>query len=222
MRQIEKLAPWKSIGETNIFGVKNPDTEELGFVSVMGMWEEYTAVALYLGAAGLYEFLNFEATGAELHHLVAAEGLVSIRYLQASFEERKFLAEEDHAVIKNLGLKFRNTWPFFRSYEAGLSPWFLNAGEVRFLTYALEQVPEIVLRFQRDVFLLDCDEVGHYLVRVAHKNGASLVWYGMMRCCSCHRQKKSPSHPLRLIRHWSTLSRNCLKVVLGWRSIFSC
>jgi len=177
MRQIEKLEPWKSIGETNIFGIQNPDTGELGFVSVMGMWEEYTAVALYLGAAGLYEFLNFEATGAELHHLVAAEGLVSIRHLQASFEERKFLAKEDHAVIKNLGLKFRNTWPFFRSYEAGLSPWFLNAGEVRFLTYALEQVPDIVFRFQRDVFLLECDEVEHYLVRVAHKDDAALAWH---------------------------------------------
>ncbi len=35
--------------EGDVFGVQDPDTGELGFVSVMGMLGEHYAVSVYLG-----------------------------------------------------------------------------------------------------------------------------------------------------------------------------
>src|SRR5258708_19707279 len=71
--QVKKLAPWQWMEETDVFGLENPDTGELGFVSVMGNIGEYEAVAVYPCALGLYAFINFQsdefATPAPLIHL---------------------------------------------------------------------------------------------------------------------------------------------------------
>lgn len=35
--QVKEIAPWEFMEETDVFGVQNPETGELGFVSVMGL-----------------------------------------------------------------------------------------------------------------------------------------------------------------------------------------
>jgi hypothetical protein len=35
--RIKELAPWTWMVETDVFGVQNPETDDLGFLSVMGM-----------------------------------------------------------------------------------------------------------------------------------------------------------------------------------------
>lgn len=52
--EIRALAPWGWMEETDVFGVQDPHTDELGFVSIMGNVGEYEAVAVYRGAKGLY------------------------------------------------------------------------------------------------------------------------------------------------------------------------
>ncbi len=54
--RVKELAPWQWMEENAVFGVRNPETGELGFVSVMGALGEHYAVALYLGPTGLYRF----------------------------------------------------------------------------------------------------------------------------------------------------------------------
>ena len=124
-QKVKKLAPWELMVEDDVFGVTNPATGELGFVSVMGMLGEHFAVALYLGAEALHQFLEFEEIGEDMPQLASAEHLLSMRHVQAAFEDRETLEQEDLATIKSLGLKFRGrgAWPTFRSYEAGLFPW---------------------------------------------------------------------------------------------------
>ena len=34
---VKELSPWKWMTEIDVFGVQDPNTEEIGFVSVMGM-----------------------------------------------------------------------------------------------------------------------------------------------------------------------------------------
>ena len=58
--RVKTLAPWEWMTETHIFGVKNPEKEEIGFISIMGMAGEHYAISVYLGAEGLYGFWGLQ------------------------------------------------------------------------------------------------------------------------------------------------------------------
>jgi hypothetical protein len=171
--RIKEIAPWEWMAEDELFGVQDPETGELGFISVMGALGEHFALAVYLGARGLYGF--WELSNAE-------DGFVEIFYeipqLQVSFGDRSELTPEDRQVIKNLGLKFRGqaAWPQFRSHRPGFFPWYLEAHEARFLTHALEQAADVALRVKQDPTLLTSGGADDYLARVPQKKGGSLTW----------------------------------------------
>lgn len=172
--RMKEIAPWGWMAETDIFGVQDPETGEIGFVSVMGALGEHLALAVYLGAEGLYSFWAF----AEIADDAPPEALLGIPHLQASFEDRGELTSKDRALIKELGLRFRGrqAWPMFRSYRPGYLPWYLEPQEVRHLTHALEQAAEVALRFRQDPALLEPIDEESYLVRVSKQAGGDLVW----------------------------------------------
>ncbi len=172
--RIKEIAPWKWMTEDQVFGVQSPQTSELGFVSVMGMLGEHYAIAVYLGPKELYDFLDMVRSGPSAR----PERVLEIAQLQASFEDRGMLQDEDRAVIKQLGLKFRgaNAWPLFRDYRQGFFPWFLNADQVRFLTHVLEQTLDVTQRLKQDSSLLDAPNNVSYLVRVPCQQEGGLVW----------------------------------------------
>ncbi|GAB4541495.1 MAG: hypothetical protein Kow0063_32360 [Anaerolineae bacterium] len=172
--RVKEVAPWDWMTETDIFGVRDPETGETGFVSVMGALGEHLAVAVYLGSEGLYGFWAFQ----QFADSAPSEVLLDIPHLQASFEDRSTLSAKDRDMIKELGLKFRGrqSWPMFRSYRPGFFPWYLEASEARLLTYALEQAIEVALRFKEDPAILDTSDDTSYMVRVGHKQGDAFVW----------------------------------------------
>ena len=172
--RVKEISPWEWLTEADIFGVQSPETGDLGFVSVLGMLGEHYAVSLYLGSEGIHGFLNLQAMGP----LADPDDLIQIPQLQASFEDREQLDKRDRAVIKELGLKFRgrNAWPWFRSYRPSFFPWFLEAGEVRFLTVALEQLADVAPRFRERPSLLEPSGGDGYLLRVPRREGETLLW----------------------------------------------
>lgn len=172
--KVKEMAPWEWMRETDIFGVQSPDTEEPGFVSVMGMLGEHYAVAVYLGAKGLYDFWELQDTWQ--HAL--PERVLEIPQLQASFMNRQELDKQDYDTIKKLGLRFRgkNAWPEFRSLRPGFAPWFLEAEEARLLRYALEQTVDVASRFRDNPSLLNPSDDESYLVRIASKKKGNLTW----------------------------------------------
>src|SRR2546428_3532096 len=126
--RVKEMAPWEWMMEDDVFGVRNPEREEIGFVSVMGAGGEHFAVALYQGVDALYDFLALSEAGRDgTADSVGAERVLEIPQLQASFEDRGRLQKEDRDTIKKLDLKFRgaNSWPMFRNYAPGMFPWFL-------------------------------------------------------------------------------------------------
>ena len=173
---VKELAPWEWMGEIDLFGIENPETGELGFVSVMGMLGEHYCVALYLGAEGLRGFREVSMAGGA----GVPEDIFDARQLQASFEDREFVEKDDRRVMRALGLRFRGRgeWPVFRSYSPGFAPWGVDADEARFLTHALRQTLDVAPRFRDDPLLLDVGAEGDalYLFRVPHKHGESFVW----------------------------------------------
>jgi len=175
--KLKELAPWEWMDESEIFGVQNPETGEIGFVSTMGMMGEHLSVGVYLGAEGLYGFWDFQEEGHEAEPLA----LFEIPQLQVSFENRENLEKQDRDLHKKLGLKFRGTqnYPLFRSIKPGFLPWFITSDEARMLIYAIEQTLEVAPRVREnsDILIDESDAENEVvLVRVAEKQGAKFVW----------------------------------------------
>lgn len=170
---VKEMAPWKWMTEEAVFGVQNPETGEIGFVSVMGTLGEHYAIAVYLGREGLSGF--WKVHNEQIDY---PEELLHVPHLQASFENRSELTKQDRDEIKELGLRFRgrHEWPMFRSYRPGYFPWYLEAEETQFLALVLEQLVEVAPRVRGNRKLLYVEGYDAYLVRVAKEDEEGLTW----------------------------------------------
>src|SRR5438132_5524724 len=93
--QVKDLKPWRWMEETDLIGIENPETGEIGFISVMGAVGEYEDVALYLGAEGLYGLIDLQQDSS-------ADRVMELTHLQVAFSDRKDLQQEDLKLIKQL------------------------------------------------------------------------------------------------------------------------
>lgn len=172
MKKVKEVAPWEYLEEDEIFGVQNPETSQIGFISVMGSLGEHISIAVYLGREALYQFW------AVHEQQVDPMTILETPQLQASFEDRQQMTKEDRRVMKKLKLRFRGrqAWPQFRSYRPGYAPWPLTQEEARFLTHALEQSLDVFTRSEDDPSLLDPPDDITYLVRVPSVQDGEMVW----------------------------------------------
>lgn len=176
--QVKKLAPWEFMYEDDVFGVRDPETREIGFISVMGAGGEHFAVAVYPGAHALYDFLELHESHESGDPDVLADRVLEIPQLQASFEDRDLLDKQDREILKKLGLKYRgkNAWLKFRGYEPGMFPWYLTSAEARFLARVLDQLLDVAPRFRDDEDLLFPEGEDEFLVRTSREENGRLVW----------------------------------------------
>ena len=190
--EIKKLKPWRWLEETDLIGIENPDTGEIGFISVMGAIGEYEAVALYFGAEGLYGFIALQQD-----ELSKPDRVLELAQVQVAFSDRNDLEKEDLHLITQFGLKFRGkgAWPQFRSYRGGYLPWFITPDEARFLAYGLSQIIEVATNVRDKAKPFKPTgrvEQGGYLMRVARKGESGLIWEDQV-----WRIPKPASEPLR-------------------------
>lgn len=166
---IRELAPWRFMDEQEIFGVQNPESGEVAFVSVMGRLGEHVAVAAYLGVESLYRFWEMQEQGPFLRE----ELLLETPHLQAYLVDRELLEKEDRDIIKALGRKYRGrqAWPLFRSFGPSYAPWFLSFAEARFMTLVLEQALDVARRRERNPDIFEPTDDDTYLVRVPEGSG---------------------------------------------------
>jgi hypothetical protein len=163
--QIKAIAPWSWMKETEVFGVEDPDSGEIGFVSVMGNIGEFESVAVYRGAEGIFGLIDFQTDFSS-----SSDRLLEIPQVQLSFSEPKFLEKRDRELLKASGLKFTGARPQFRSFRAGYVPWFITLEEARLLIHALSQTLEMTQRLAKTPFLFPNDgdgETESFLVRVS-------------------------------------------------------
>jgi len=180
----KEVGCWEWMYDSDLFGVQNPETGEIGYCCVMGNLGEVFALNVYQGSEGLesYWLLHEQATLAEEGVPVSpAELLSSQKCLSASFEDRSDLHKKDLRLIRDLGLQFRgkHACPMFRNYQPGFLPWFLaSAEEVRFLTIALQQAQEVGLQTRENADYLTPSQEGEeiYLVRVLQGGQWTDIW----------------------------------------------
>jgi hypothetical protein len=167
--RIKQMAPWEWMNEADVFGVQDPETRDIGFISVMGALGQHTAVGVYLGAAAFAKFLSLQQAPPDILDEYP-ELLLEIPQLQASFEDREELEDWERQLLRNLNLKFRGrkAWPRFQSFRPGFMPWRLEPEEIKFLTLALEQLEQVAPRLQENRSFLWGEELGTLLIRAFH------------------------------------------------------
>jgi hypothetical protein len=177
--RVKELAPWQWMEETDIFGIEDPDTGELGFISVMGYLGEYESVAVYRGAEGLYGFIDLHAD-PEDH----PERVLEIPQVQVAFVGSEFLEKPDRDLLKGVGLKSRGAGPHlqFRSYRPGYHPWFVTREEARLLIHALSQTLNVVSRLIDGAHNFQVKRDGEgFLMREPRRDGNNLTWQDSIR-----------------------------------------
>ncbi|MFO7953108.1 MAG: SEC-C metal-binding domain-containing protein [Bacillota bacterium] len=176
-RNFKEAKCWEWMDDNDLFGVKDPESEEVAYCSIMGKLGEHFALGAYLGAEGLYSFLRMQdsANPEEMR-----EHYFGQKCLMASFEDREQLSERDRSIIKEIGLKFRGRkqWPLFRSLKPGYYPWYITAWECRFLTVCLEQALEVARLCFESKTILDRFEKDRelMLLRTLQDKGQETVW----------------------------------------------
>ena len=179
--RIKETAPWEWMVEDDIFGVQDPDTGEIGFVSVMGMLGEHLCIGVYLGVDAIHQFWALEDVIDSNDEWEISSRLLAIPQMQASFENRDMVEKEDAGVMRKLKLKYsgHNAYPVFRSFQPGCLPWLLDVEQIPFLTHILEQTLDVALRYVEDESLLYPDDVGDdemYLLRVPEMQDGEIIW----------------------------------------------
>jgi len=199
--EFKEIEAWTWMYDSDVFGVQDPVSGEIGYCCIMGNLGEMFALALYLGSEGLESYMRI-ASGPPLDFSEAFEEAMMQKCLMASFANREELTEEDHQVIKRLGLKFRgkNAWPLFRSYRPAYFPWYLTADEARFLTLALQQAKEVSLRFREDPTLFGPPEEELWFVRVPQQTEEGLTWQDAWLEPALLEEEELPDVPIDELR----------------------
>lgn len=116
--EFQKIECWEWMEDSDLFGVQNPETGEIGYCCVLGANGEVFGLVVYLGTEGLQGYLKVQS--GEL----SPDDFDTVHVqdcLMASFNDRNSLKKQDSQIIKSLQLNFRgpNAWPLFRRYEPG-------------------------------------------------------------------------------------------------------
>lgn len=134
----QQAAPWDLMTNEDLFAVENPDDGEMGYCSVLGSAALEFGLGVFLGAEGYDRYAGLIAHEVDPEDL---EEALMTRSISLLYADRENLGKQDRDMIRSLGLRFRgrNAWPLFQSQQPGYAPWFLDKGEMLFLTTAIEQ-----------------------------------------------------------------------------------
>ena len=147
--KVRRLQPWKIIYDTDLFGLEDPVTKQIGLVSVLGALGEHHAVQLFLPPEGLLFWLEFFRTGEPDRNFA----MFNLRMLQAEFTSKKSLTKPDLFIREQLGLAGpihrAHGYPLFRSHRPRYAPWYVEAEEARLLELALSAALEFTPRRAR-------------------------------------------------------------------------
>ncbi|MCF8372338.1 MAG: hypothetical protein K9H64_11990 [Bacteroidales bacterium] len=175
--EIKELEPWGWMYESDIFGVEDPVTGIVNYVSIMGNLGEHYSVSAYMGEEGLKSYIYFN----ENHETLPPETILEMPQLMLSFEYRDRLQKEDYELIKKSKLKFRgsNSWPLFKQYSPGFLPYTLEPAEQRTMLYILQQAIEVAKRFKDDeevIFHPDPEKEDYYMIRKPETKNNEIIW----------------------------------------------
>lgn len=156
-------ACWEWMYDSDLFGVQNPETGEVGYCCVLGAMGEVFGLVVYLGSAGLEQFHRMQSGKIRAD---SPEVVYNQACLTAWFGGRRELDPPDLKVIKDLGLTYSGrAWPMFRSMRPSYLPWYLSEEEAKFLTLCLTRARDVAQRFRANPEYLTPTGKNLYLVQ---------------------------------------------------------
>lgn len=171
-----EMEPWKSLYETDIFGVKMPGSGLTWFISVMGIHGEFTAIAAYKGYYGLFRFNELQEREGSLPDT----SLFTIPHLLISFTDREDLDKEDLEAIKKSGVNFRGRgqWPKIEEIIPGFAPAFPEKKTMEDLPVLLDQVASLLIsaRNNPDILYKEGDKGDYILIRTPYSDKGEIKW----------------------------------------------
>jgi len=137
--------PWGIMGDTDLVLVKDPESQEMCYCSVMGALGQVFAVHAYLGMES-YRLYKRLASGAPLS---AGEFFGTQRGVTMEFVPSGVLPGPDRELARVLGhsLKRGTIAPQFRAGRPGYQPWYPTEAEGKVLALCVRSV----LAFSKDL-----------------------------------------------------------------------
>jgi hypothetical protein len=177
--QFKQLAPWNWVHEQDVFGMKNPETGETAYCTILGNGGEFFGIGIYVGTAGLnslYELASGEITDP-------LDAALSQRCLMVSYGDQEDLMESDEKIYKMMSMKFKgkNSHPLFHDYTPGYFPWSIETeAQATMIKFALSRAIIVAQECKEDENFLtpltDNAEQELYKVSVATKKGSDYEW----------------------------------------------
>jgi len=168
---------WTWLMDRDLFGVKDPNSDMIGYCCIMGRLGEVYALGVYLGAKGYQSYRDLASAPerTELDQMAIMREQVMIKI---EFVDNKEADKVDKAAYKALGLKFRgrNQYVQIRELLPSFLPWYITDEQAVFITYVLEQATEVTERAKTNPKLIATFDES-LLVRIANKEGENLVWH---------------------------------------------
>jgi uncharacterized pyridoxamine 5'-phosphate oxidase family protein len=175
-KTIRDMEPWKMLYESDLFGVRMPDSDRIYFISVMGANGEFPALAAYIGYGGLFRFSKILNETENL----PPENILTIPHLLISFTDREELDKKDIESIKKSGIYFngKGMWPRLEEVVPGYMPVYPTGQSMKDLPVLLEQIADFLPRAMENPNQLfgpgkQADDI---LVRVPSTKMGKLSW----------------------------------------------
>ena len=173
--RVHELKPWELVDDTEIFGIQDPISGEMGYCCILGGATDLIGIALYRGTQGLrvYEKIRSGALNTETEDFLLYQNCLQVLYVKMGDLDR-----EDLKILRKIEKKPQDKpkVPIFRSYSPLWAPWFLSESEAQFLTLCLERVIDFTEVYQSDLGILDAEHLDTYLTYVPSEKEGHLHW----------------------------------------------
>lgn len=171
--KFKNIECWNWMDDTDIFGVGNIETNEIGYCCIMGNAGQMYGISIYIGNDGLKSYMDTLYPDIPLEDIGYIQNCITIY-----FQDREDLNKEDLKLIKDVELKFRGKkqWPKFRNYKPNYHPANLSRNEVKYMTYALEQIIDVALRCKENENLIHPEDENLIFTRVSKTVDNEIVW----------------------------------------------
>lgn len=140
--QIRKAEFWIRFPEELIFTFMNEANKEPFYVTVHGFEEEVLGVSVYRSRDDIQKYLTILSEGDDVSFqtIIACQSCSSVL-----FGEKEHLGPGDFTAMESAGYHpdtAPNSYIYFRSYQPGLTPWYIGCDDVELLTAGLVSLLE--------------------------------------------------------------------------------
>lgn len=151
--KINEIEPWKELWDTDLFVyVENEDIKNSLYFCTMGKGGVHKSIAVYKGEQidGYLEMLNSQI-----------DGVMSINYqecLKVCYLSKEETIDENQNLIKELGLKYTDTWTSFEKFESGYGFGQISDDDVVSMIKALENYYEMFVKYKQEKLKIDFEK----------------------------------------------------------------